>query len=98
MNSADFGLADHFYLASFNTSQQVRGDGRRKEAEANRNLGNAAERKRDYLHAKQLYEEFHTLTVGKDWKDKDGTFLNKLACDCLQRVYVVLSEQVSVFN
>lgn len=88
----DYLIADHFYKSSFDTSRHIRGDGRRKEAEANCNLGNAAERKHDFFAAKKLYEEFHILTTDKKWELDDGTLLHNHACYCLQRVYVTLSE------
>lgn len=88
----DYRLADHFFTACHNTSRQVLGDGRRKEAEANCYLGNSAERRKDFSSARKYYEEFYLLTTKKAWKIDDGTLLQKHACDCLQRVYIQLSE------
>lgn len=90
----NFRLADHFYTEAFNTSKQIRGDGRRKEAEANFNLGTSAERKSDYLLAQKLYEEYFALTTDRDWKSEDGFLLHNHARDCLTNMFITLSEQV----
>jgi len=90
----NFRLADHFYTVAFNTSKQIRGDGRRKEAEANFNLGTAAERKKDYQLARKLYEEYYSLTADKEWKSEHGNLLHNHARDCLTSVFITLSEQL----
>ena len=43
--TGDFWLSDHFYDSCFNTSLKIRGDGRRKESEANCNMGLASEKR-----------------------------------------------------
>ena len=91
----DFRLAEKMYEVAYKTSCQVRGDGRRKEAEANRNLAQTAERKKNYVKAKRLFEEFHSLSSNKNFQLPDGTSLHQVACECLQRVYIILSNQVS---
>lgn len=40
----DFWLSDHFYGSCLKTSLKIRGDGRRKESEANCNMGLASEK------------------------------------------------------
>lgn len=91
----DFRLAEKIYQIAYKTSCQVRGDGRRKEAEANRNLAQTAERKKNYVKAKRLYEEFHSLSFNKNFQLPDGTSLHQMACECLKRVYIILSNQVN---
>jgi len=92
----DYRLADHMHNSAFLTSSQIRGDGRRKEAEACCNLGHSAERKENFIAAKKYYEDFHSLTYGKDFQLEDGTTLHQIACDCLQRIYIALAEQLPV--
>ena len=91
----NFRLAHHFYTASYNTSKQIRGDGRRKEAEANYYLGTAAEREKDYSLAQKLYEEYYALTTNKEWKLEGGETLHKHARDCLTSVLITLSEELT---
>ena len=91
----NYKLANYFYSASFDTSRQIRGDGRRREAEANFNLGTAAEHEKDYLRAQKLYEEYYTLTDSRAWKSDDGSLLHNHARDCLTRVLITLSNQIS---
>ena len=43
--TGDQWLSDHFYASLLKTSLKIRGDGRRKESEANCNMGLALERK-----------------------------------------------------
>lgn len=49
--TGDFWLSDHFYSSCLKTSLKIRGDGRRKESEANCNMGLASEKrgKQNYL-------------------------------------------------
>ena len=95
----DFFLSDHFYTSAHHTSRQIRADGGRKEAEANCNLGKAAERKKDYRQAIELYERFYYLVKDKPWKtvDKDEALLCKVACQHLLTAHVSFSNQVSSF-
>lgn len=43
--AGDFWLSDHFYGSCLKTSLKIRGDGRRKESEANCNMGLASEKR-----------------------------------------------------
>ena len=43
--TGDFWLSDHFYSSCLKTSLKIRGDGRRKESEANCNMGLASEKR-----------------------------------------------------
>ena len=43
--TGDHWLSDHFYASLLKTSLKIRGDGRRKESEANCNMGLALEKK-----------------------------------------------------
>jgi len=87
-------LADRFYVSAHNTSRQIRTDGGRKEAEANCNLGKAAERGKEFEKAIRLYEQFYYLTKDKPWKDADDTPLYNNACHHLLTAHVLFSEQV----
>lgn len=46
--SEDTFLSNHFYKSCLETSTKIRGDGRRKEAEANFNMGLTFEKQGDY--------------------------------------------------
>ena len=73
---------------------KVRGDGRCKEAEAYWNLGIAAERRKEFNKALSFFEKFHSIARGKSWVTESGVKFHNAACDCLQRIYVTLSEMV----
>ena len=91
-------MADRFYVSAHNTSRQIRTDGGRKEAESNCNLGKAAERKKDFEKAIQLYKQFYYLTKDKPWRDeKDDCPLYNKACHHLLTAHVLFSEQVCLF-
>jgi len=92
----DFFLSDHFYTSAHQTSRQIRTDGGRKEAEANCNLGKAAERKKDYQQAIKLYEKFYSLAKDKPWKitDQDEILLSNVACQHLLTAHVAFSNQI----
>lgn len=45
----DFWLSDHFYGSCLKTSLKIRGDGRRKESEANCNMGLASEKRGELI-------------------------------------------------
>ena len=47
--SEDTFLSNHFYKSCLETSTKIRGDGRRKEAEANFNMGLTFEKQGDYI-------------------------------------------------
>ena len=93
----DYFLSDQFYTSAHQTSRQIRADGGRKEAEANCNLGKAAERKKDYQLAIKLYEKFYSLAKDKPWKiaDQDEMLLCNVACQHLLTAHVSFSNQVS---
>jgi len=92
----DFFMSDHFYTSAHQTSRQIRADGGRKEAEANCNLGKAAERKKDYQQAIKLYEKFYSLSKDKSWKiaDQDEMLLGSVACQHLLTAHVAYSNQI----
>ena len=48
--SEDFWLSDHFYGSCLKTSLKIRGDGRRKESEANCNMGLASEKRGELIY------------------------------------------------
>ena len=54
----DFWLSDHFYGSCLMTSLKIRGDGRRKESEANCNMGLASEKRgeqKNYEHCTEIF-------------------------------------------
>ena len=53
--SEDTFLSNHFYKSCLETSTKIRGDGRRKEAEANFNMGLTFEKQGDYIIQCTLY-------------------------------------------
>lgn len=53
--TGDSWLSDHFFDACLKTSLKIRGDGRRKESEANCNMGLASE-KRGGSHSQRLLD------------------------------------------
>ncbi|XP_028397486.1 tetratricopeptide repeat protein 29-like [Dendronephthya gigantea] len=91
----DISFSNHFYKLCLEASIKVRGDGRRKEAEANFNMGVAFEKQGYYVKAMECFENFYSLTNGRLWKmeDSDRTLFS-LACESLQSVYTTLSTKV----
>ena len=92
----DAWLADYFYQKCLETSLQIRGDGRRKEAEANFNLGISAEKKLDFVEAVHYTETSYGLSKGKNWEDNNGVKLHRQGCEALQRMYTAIAEKVSI--
>lgn len=90
----DFWLSDYFFEASFSSTMDIRGDGRCKEAEANWNLGLVCERQSNFTEAQRYFEEFHSLSDGKEWKAEDGVLFHTAACASLKRCYVSLAEHL----
>lgn len=58
--TGDFWLSDHFYSSSLKTSLKIRGDGRRKESEANCNMGLASENrgKQNYFLVSSIISKY----------------------------------------
>jgi hypothetical protein len=50
--SGDLCLSNHFYDTCLTTSLKIRGDGRKKESEANCNMGLTSEKKGMYSYTK----------------------------------------------
>lgn len=90
----DFWLSDYFFQASYSCTSEIRGDGRRREAEANWNLGLVHERQSDFAKAQTYFEEFYSLSEDKEWKSEDGTMFHSAACACLKRCYMALSQDL----
>eukprot|EP00795_Rhopilema_esculentum_P000833 gene833-10575_t len=91
---ADGWLSDYFYYQCLETSLQIRGDGRRKEAEANYNLGVTAEKRTDFMQAVHFTETSYNISKGKDWEDETGMKLHQKGCEALQRMYTSIAEQI----
>ena len=90
----DTWLRDYFYNRCLETSQQIGGDGRRREAEAHYNLGIAAEKKLNFDGALAFMEIACNLSKGRDWEDTDGVKIHHKGCESLQRMYTAIAEQV----
>lgn len=90
----DTWLRDYFYHKCLETSQQIGGDGRRREAEAHYNLGISAEKKLDFDGALACMEISCNLSKGRDWEDADGVKVHHKGCESLQRMYTAIAEQV----
>jgi len=91
----DTWLADHFYAKSLSTSLKVRGDSRRKEAEANSNMGLAQEKRGNVMGAIGYFEAYYKLTKGRVWQNDDGEDLHANSCEHLRRVYTTIAEQMN---
>lgn len=64
--SGDNWLADHFYSSCLKTSLKIRGDGRRKECEANANMGVTLEKRGKWnqsLHGTKVIEIQNILSI-----------------------------------
>lgn len=61
--TGDFWLSDHFYGSCLKTSLKIRGDGRRKESEANCNMGLASEKRGESIYRKKYYY----IVVHENW-------------------------------
>lgn len=92
--TGDFWLSDHFYGSCLKTSLKIRGDGRRKESEANCNMGLASEKRGDLCKAAEYLESFYNLTKGRLWQTDDGENLHSLSCGHLRRVYTTMADEV----
>lgn len=92
--TGDYWLSDHFYGSCLTTSLKIRGDGRRKESEANCNMGLASEKRGDLFKAAGYLESFYNLTKGRLWQTDNGENLHSLSCGHLRRVYTTMSDQV----
>ncbi|XP_069487343.1 tetratricopeptide repeat protein 29 isoform X2 [Ambystoma mexicanum] len=92
--SGDDWLSNHFFECCFTTSQFIKVDGGRKEAEANENLGKVCEENSQLEKAAEHYEAFYHLTVGRKWTDETGRTQNSLACESLWRVYTLLADKM----
>eukprot|EP00112_Aurelia_sp_Birch-Aquarium-sp1_P023226 Seg6835.1 transcript_id=Seg6835.1/GoldUCD/mRNA.D3Y31 product="Tetratricopeptide repeat protein 29" protein_id=Seg6835.1/GoldUCD/D3Y31 len=90
----DTWLRDYFYHKCLETSQQIGGDGRRREAEAHYNLGISAEKKLDFDGALACMEISCNLSKGRDWEDADGVKVHHKGCESLQRMYTAIAEQI----
>ncbi|XP_002737930.1 tetratricopeptide repeat protein 29-like [Saccoglossus kowalevskii] len=89
----DYWLSDHFYTLCLDTSLQIKGDGRRKEAEANCNMGLGYEHNRVYDKAAEHFETFYKLcSRNKSWRTTDGGSLHAMSCDHLMRLYTTMAE------
>ncbi|XP_077984211.1 tetratricopeptide repeat protein 29-like isoform X1 [Glandiceps talaboti] len=91
----DYWLSNHFYLSCLETSLQIKGDGRRKEAEANCNMGLAFEHSRSCDKAAEHFETFYQLSSrNSNWRTEDGQSLHAMACDHLRRLYTTMAENL----
>lgn len=88
----DLWLADYFYQQCLETSLQIRGDGHRKEAEANYNLAISAEKKMNFIQAVDYAETSYDFSKGKAWEDEGE--LHWKNCVALQRNYTSIAEKV----
>ncbi|EDO47081.1 predicted protein, partial [Nematostella vectensis] len=93
--SGDAWLSDHFYSSCLKTSLKIRGDGRRKESEANCNVGLSLEKKGDLHKAAEYFESFYNLTKGRIWQMDSGENLHSMSCENLRRVYTAISDLVT---
>lgn len=89
-----FWLSDHFYGSCLKTSLKIRGDGRRKESEANCNMGLASEKRGDLIKAAEYLESFYNLTKGRLWQTDNGDNLHSLSCSHLRRVYTTMADEI----
>lgn len=92
--TGDNWLSDHFYGSCLKTSLKIRGDGRRREGEANANMGLALEKRGDMAKAAQYFESFYNLTKGRLWQTDSGENMHSLSCDHLRRVYSTIADEV----
>ena len=87
----DFWLSDHFYGSCLKTSLKIRGDGRRKESEANCNMGLASEKRGEFMSNTNLVPKVFrlfgqwgnvgkTLGTSKKFKFFDWLFHNGFHC------------------
>ena len=92
----DVWLSDYFYDQCLENSLLIRTDGRRKEAEANFNLGISAEKKQNFIEAMHFMEISYGLSKQKDWDDSSGATLHHKSSDGLQRLYTAMAKKVSL--
>ncbi|XP_031553571.1 tetratricopeptide repeat protein 29-like [Actinia tenebrosa] len=90
--SGDLWLSNHFYKSCLTTSLKIRGDGRKKESEANCNMGLALEKNGDLLKSVEYFEAFYNLTKGRLWQNDDGENLHSLSCENLKRVHTAIAD------
>jgi len=91
---ADEWLIDNFHSQCMSESLRVAGDGGRKQAEANFNIGVALEKRGDLSSAVEYLETFYTLSMEQEWQDKIGDSLHDQACLQLYKTYTCLAEEI----
>ncbi|XP_010142285.1 PREDICTED: tetratricopeptide repeat protein 29, partial [Buceros rhinoceros silvestris] len=90
----DKWLSNYFYEQCFNTAQQVKIDGGKREAQAHADMGIINEEQGHIMKAAEHYEAFYELTEGLTWKDETGRTYNSLACEHLWRIYTLLADKM----
>jgi len=93
LSTQDNWLSDHFFQSALDTSLKIRLDGRRREAEAHCNMGLADERNSNNKSAAEHMEQFHQISTGQTWINKEDVLHSAMACRHLCRIYTLLSEE-----
>uniref|UniRef100_A0A4W4E2E1 Tetratricopeptide repeat domain 29 n=1 Tax=Electrophorus electricus TaxID=8005 RepID=A0A4W4E2E1_ELEEL len=81
----------HFYELSLLSAGKIKMDSGKREAEANGHMGEV------YLEqgplAREHYEVFYNLAVGRLWQDESGNTHHSRACMGLCRIYTLLAQR-----
>ncbi|XP_070553765.1 tetratricopeptide repeat protein 29-like isoform X2 [Ptychodera flava] len=93
--TGDYWLSAHFYDNCLETSLQIKGDGRRREAEANCNIALGFEHNKTYDKAAEHFETFYKLASrNTHWRTEEGLSLHAMSCDHLRRLYTEMAENL----
>ncbi|XP_026854447.2 tetratricopeptide repeat protein 29 isoform X3 [Electrophorus electricus] len=83
----------HFYELSLLSAGKIKMDSGKREAEANGHMGEVYLEQGDFELAREHYEVFYNLAVGRLWQDESGNTHHSRACMGLCRIYTLLAQR-----
>ncbi|XP_067305932.1 tetratricopeptide repeat protein 29 isoform X2 [Pseudorasbora parva] len=88
----DEWLKHHFFQLALHSARKLKMDSGKREAEANLHMGQVYLEKGQLELAREHYEAFYHLTLGREWQDTSGHMHHSRSCEELQRVYTLLAQ------
>ncbi|XP_077060951.1 tetratricopeptide repeat protein 29 isoform X1 [Siphateles boraxobius] len=88
----DAWLKHHFFELALHSARKFKMDSGKREAEANLHMGQMYLEKGQLEPAREHYEAFYHLTMGRTWQDTSGRMHHSRSCEELQRVYTLLAQ------
>ncbi|XP_050987161.1 tetratricopeptide repeat protein 29 isoform X1 [Labeo rohita] len=90
----DEWLKHHFLQLALDSARKFKMDSGKREAEANLYMGQVYLQKGQLERAREHYEVFYHLTLGRTWQDPSGRMQHSRSCEELQKVFTLLGQRL----